>query len=150
MARLPFLPIIAARRNFQPVYVRDLASAIAMAALDPDRFGTKTYEIGGPQMMSMTELHRAILEITDQDPEIISVPDAIVSLVARFGVPPEALVDPRSVAYASTRQCAFGWLETGLGAFGLEPDSPPCNGDNPTNGFGDFEGAENFPDGDLI
>ena len=25
MARLPFLPVIAAKRNFQPVYVRDLA-----------------------------------------------------------------------------------------------------------------------------
>jgi len=33
MARLPFLPVIAARRNFQPVYVRDLARAIARAAL---------------------------------------------------------------------------------------------------------------------
>ena len=35
MARLPFLPVIAAERNFQPVYVRDLAKAIAKAALDP-------------------------------------------------------------------------------------------------------------------
>ena len=35
MARLPFLPVIAANRKFQPVYVRDLAQAIAMAALDP-------------------------------------------------------------------------------------------------------------------
>ena len=48
-------------RNFQPVYVRDLARAIAKAALDPQRFGGKTYEIGGPQVMSMIELHRAIL-----------------------------------------------------------------------------------------
>ena len=35
MARLPFLPVIAAKRNFQPVYVRDLGKAIAMAVLDP-------------------------------------------------------------------------------------------------------------------
>ena len=35
MAQLPFLPVIAAKRNFQPVYVRDLGKAIAMAALDP-------------------------------------------------------------------------------------------------------------------
>ena len=32
MASLPVLPVIAAKRNFQPVYVRDLAKAIAMAA----------------------------------------------------------------------------------------------------------------------
>ncbi len=120
MARLPFLPIIAARRNFQPVYVRDLASAIAMAALDPDRFGTKTYEIGGPQMMSMTELHRAILEITDQDPEIISVPDAIVSLVARFGALPGAPLN-RDQWLMLQRDNVPSDGSTGLGAFGLEP-----------------------------
>ena len=62
MARLPVLPVIAANRNFQPVYVRDLAKAIALAALEPDRFGGKTFEIGGPQVMSMVELHRAILD----------------------------------------------------------------------------------------
>ena len=53
MAGLPFLPVIAGERNFQPVYVRDLGKAIAMSALDPDEFGGKTYEIGGPQVMSM-------------------------------------------------------------------------------------------------
>ena len=42
MARLPFLPVIAAKRIFQPVYVRDLARAIAMAALDPRQFGGKS------------------------------------------------------------------------------------------------------------
>src|SRR6476661_5209543 len=75
MARLPFLPVIAARRKFQPVYVRDLGRAIAMAALDPRRFGGETFEIAGPQAMSMVELHRAILEITGQQPEILPLPD---------------------------------------------------------------------------
>src|SRR4051794_26694855 len=64
LAQLPFLPVIAAQRKFQPVYVRDLAQAIAAAALDPRRHSGKTYEIGGPQVMSMVELHRAILEAT--------------------------------------------------------------------------------------
>jgi NADH dehydrogenase len=47
MARLPVLPVLAARRNFQPVYVRDLAKAIGKAALQPGLHGGKTYEIGG-------------------------------------------------------------------------------------------------------
>src|SRR6185437_10116706 len=42
MAKLPFLPVIAARRKFQPVYVRDIAKAISMAALDPRTYGGKT------------------------------------------------------------------------------------------------------------
>src|SRR5215210_418762 len=75
MARLPFLPVIAAERKFQPVYVRDLGQAIATAALDPHAHAGQTYEIGGPQVMSMIELHRAILEITGQTPEILALPD---------------------------------------------------------------------------
>ena len=90
MARLPFLPVIAARRNFQPVYVRDLANAIAIAALEPARFGGNTYEIGGPQVMSMIELHHAILELTGQDPEIVHTPDAIAGLIAKLGFLPGA------------------------------------------------------------
>jgi NADH dehydrogenase len=90
LARLPFLPVIAAQRNFQPVYVRDLGKAIAMAALQPQEFGDKTYEIGGPQVMSMVELHQAILEITQQKPEIVHVPDVFASLMSRFGWLPGA------------------------------------------------------------
>ena len=48
MARLPLLPVLAATRNFQPVYVRDLAQAIAKAALDPQTYGGKTYEVAAP------------------------------------------------------------------------------------------------------
>src|SRR5258705_7771859 len=53
MAQASFLPIIAAKRNFQPVYVRDLAQAIATAAIEPQKYGGKIYEIGGPQGASM-------------------------------------------------------------------------------------------------
>jgi NADH dehydrogenase len=90
MASLPFLPVIAAKRNFQPVYVRDLAQAIAKATLEPQRFGGKTYEIGGPQVMSMIELHRAILELTGQDPEIVELPDLFAKAMTWFGWLPGA------------------------------------------------------------
>src|SRR5436309_4692304 len=90
MARLPFLPVIAGKRNFQPVYVRDLGRAIARAALDPQRFGGKDFEIGGPQVMSMVELHRAILEITGQQPEIVAMPDMFGKFLSWFGWMPGA------------------------------------------------------------
>jgi NADH dehydrogenase len=120
MARLPFLPIIAAHRNFQPVYVRDLASAIAIAALDPDQFGAKTFEIGGPQVMSMAELHHAILKITDQDPEIVPLPDGIASLIARLGVLPGAPLT-RDQWLMLQRDNLPSDGSSGLEAFGLEP-----------------------------
>jgi len=120
MARLPFLPIIAAKRNFQPVYVRDLAAAIAMAALDPARFGGNSYEIGGPQVMSMVELHRAIVAITDQDPEIVHMPDVFAKLLAKFGWLPGAPLTHDQWLMLQRDNVPSGKMR-GLEAFGIEP-----------------------------
>ena len=120
MARLPFLPVIAAKRNFAPVYVRDLAQAIALAALDPGRFGGKTFEIGGPQVMSMVELHHAILEITGQEPEIIQTPDFVAGLIARLGwLPGAPLTQDQWLMLQRDNVPAQG--AEGLEAFGIEP-----------------------------
>jgi len=119
MARLPFLPVIAAKRNFQPVYVRDLAKAIAMAAVDPERFGGKTFEIGGPQLMSMAELHQAILEITGQKPEVVHLPDFVGSLIAKFGWLPGAPLT-RDQWLMLQRDNVPNKGTPGLEAFGIE------------------------------
>jgi uncharacterized protein YbjT (DUF2867 family) len=118
MARLPFLPVIAARRNFQPVYVRDVGKAIALAALDPGRFGGKTYEIGGPQRLTMVELHRAILEITGQHPEITPVPDIFADLLSRFGWLPGAPLTRDQWLMLGQDNVPSGELP-GLEAFGI-------------------------------
>jgi NADH dehydrogenase len=120
MARLPVLPVIAAKRNFQPVYVRDLAQAIAKAALDPARHGGKTYEIGGPQRMSMTALHQAVLELTGQTPDIVELPDLFGSLLSRFGWFPGApLTRDQWLMLQRDNVPAEG--APGLEAFGIAP-----------------------------
>ena len=120
MANLPFLPVIAAKRNFQPVYVRDLGKAIAMAALEPQRFGTHTFEIGGPQAMSMVELHKAILEITGQDPDIVPMPDLVGNLLSRFGWLPGAPLTRDQWMMLQRDNVPSGQLP-GLEAFGIKP-----------------------------
>ena len=120
MARLPFLPVIAARRNFQPVYVRDLGKAIAMAALDPKTYGGKTFEIGGPQVMSMVDLHRAIVEITGQKPEIMPLPDLFGSLLSKFGWLPGAPLTRDQWLMLQRDNVPSGELP-GLEAFGIKP-----------------------------
>ena len=90
MARLPFLPVIAANRKFQPVYVRDVAQAISRAALEPQVHGGKTYEIAGPQVLTMAELNQAIVELSGQDTEIVPVPDVFGNPLSRFGWMPGA------------------------------------------------------------
>jgi NADH dehydrogenase len=120
MARLPVLPLIAARRNFQPVYVVDLAQAIATATLNPSVHGGKTYEIGGPQVMSMEELHKAILEITCQTPEIIRLPDFVAGLMARFGwIPGAPLTRDQWLMLQQDNVPRKGMA--GLEAFGIKP-----------------------------
>jgi NADH dehydrogenase len=120
MARLPFLPVIAGGRNFQPVYVRDLARAITMTALDPKTYGGNTYEIGGPQVMSMIELHRAILELTGQKPEIMPMPDLFGSVLSKLGWLPGAPLTRDQWLMLSQDNVPSGELP-GIEAFGIRP-----------------------------
>ena len=120
MARLPFLPVIASTRKFQPVYVRDLAEAIALAALDPERHGGQTCEIGGPQVMTMVELHRAILEITQQSPEIVETPDLFAEILSRLGWLPGAPLTRDQWLMLQQDNVVSGQYP-GLEAFGIDP-----------------------------
>lgn len=120
MARLPILPVIAAKRKFQPVYVRDIAKAIASAALKPQKHAGKTYEVGGPQVMSMIELHKATLALTGQKPEIVPLPDLFGSLLPYLGFLPGApLTRDQWLMLQHDNVPAEG--APGLEAFGIKP-----------------------------
>jgi len=128
MAQLPILPVIAATRKFQPVYVRDLGQAIATAALKPKAHGGTVAEIGGPQVLTMVELHRAILEITGQAPAIVELPDFVGSLMSRFGwVPGAPLTRDQWLMLQHDNVAATG--APGLGAFGIRPTPLAAVGD---------------------
>jgi uncharacterized protein YbjT (DUF2867 family) len=90
LGRLPIVPVLKPNVKFQPVYVVDLARAIANTALDPRAHGGKTYEIGGPQLFTMTELHRAIFAISGQTPSLIELPDVAGDMLSRLGFLPGA------------------------------------------------------------
>jgi NADH dehydrogenase len=120
MAKLPFLPVIAAQRRFQPVYVRDLAQAIAGAALDPEQFGGRVFEIGGPEVLTMRELHEVVLEATGLTPEVVELPDFMASLLARFGwLPGAPLTKDQWLMLSRDNVAADG--SDGLEAFGIRP-----------------------------
>jgi NADH dehydrogenase len=120
LAQLPFLPVIAAQRKFQPVYVRDLAQAIAKSALDPEQHGGRTYEIGGPQVLSMRELHSAILEATGQTPRLVDMPNFMASLLSWFGWFPGAPLT-RDQWLMLQRDNVASKGAPGLEAFGIKP-----------------------------
>jgi uncharacterized protein YbjT (DUF2867 family) len=83
--QMPVLPVMAPGARFQPVYVADLARAIAAAALDPDRYGGQVYELGGPQVVTMAELNDSISRLTGRPGKPVAViPDAVGGLIAKF------------------------------------------------------------------
>jgi NADH dehydrogenase len=90
LALLPVYPVIAPDTKFQPVYVRDLAQAIAAAALDPSRHAGQTYEIGGPEVLTMRELTRQIGTLAGQDTSLIDMPSFGAAAIARMGFLPGA------------------------------------------------------------
>ena len=63
MARLlPVLPVLRPGWKLQPVHAADVGKAIALAALDPNTHAGRTYELGGPNVMTMAELNRWVCE----------------------------------------------------------------------------------------
>jgi uncharacterized protein YbjT (DUF2867 family) len=84
MARLlPVLPVMRPNVKFQPVYAADLGRAVTAALLDPEAHGGKTYEIGGPQVMSMREIYEYICDSTRHGRTIVDVPDRVGALLAK-------------------------------------------------------------------
>lgn len=85
MLGLPIVPVVRAATRFQPVFVSDLAQAICRAVAEPLAHAGKTYEIGGPDRISMRDLLGRLAEWTAHKPHFVELPDAVAGAVARFG-----------------------------------------------------------------
>ena len=80
---LPIVPVIGATTRFQPVFVGDVAHAIAALAAGQGDAGM-TYELGGPQILSMHELNAWIATRTRRSRPLLDVPPAMASAMARL------------------------------------------------------------------
>ena len=81
----PMLPLIGGgHTKFQPVYVGDVAKAIARAVTDPDCAGT-TYELGGPAAFSFRDLMVMLLAEIDKRRLLLSLPFPVASLLGQAG-----------------------------------------------------------------
>lgn len=80
--KLPVVPVIAPKTRFQPVYVVDVAAAAVAALEDPERFGGRTFELGGPDVLSMAELIRQIASLLDRKIRTVELGTGTAGLVA--------------------------------------------------------------------
>lgn len=86
IARLaPFVPVVRPDVKLQPVFVGDVGKAVCAAATDPKAHAGRTYELGGPQVLSMHDLNAFICEKTGRHKPIVDIPDAVAGAMARIG-----------------------------------------------------------------
>jgi NADH dehydrogenase len=80
----PALPLIGGgKTRFQPVYVGDVADALARLVEDPATAG-KTYELGGPGTYSFRELLEYLLREIGRRRLLLPLPFALAQLQAAF------------------------------------------------------------------
>ena len=82
IAALPALPVFGADARLQPLFVDDAAAAIAGALADPGKHGGKMFELAGPEVLTMGDLHRRIAAAQGRERSFIAVPDALSGLFA--------------------------------------------------------------------
>ncbi len=96
---LPVLPLAGAETRFQPVFVGDVAEAVALAA-EGRVAGGRVYELGGPEVRTLRELVDYVLKVTERRRMVVELP---------FGA---AMVQARMLEIADA--LLFGLLPAGL------------------------------------
>jgi len=82
IAMLPVVPVIGSATRFQPVFVGDVADAVAEAMSHGKVYAGQTYELGGPEIISMGDLNRRIAKLTGRDRTFVDVPDFAAKMMA--------------------------------------------------------------------
>lgn len=113
----PVVPVIGAATKFQPVYVVDVAHAIASAVLEPVHQG-KLYELGGAEVLSMLDINALIAGIIGRpERSFLPVPASIASVIAT--VPGGPLTRDQWKMLQKDNVVASGAI--GLADFGIAP-----------------------------
>jgi uncharacterized protein YbjT (DUF2867 family) len=121
ISMLPVVPIIKGDAKFQPVYVGDVAKAVTAALADPQTHGGKSYDLGGPEVISMGALNRWIATATGHRRVFIDMPDGVAGAMASgLGWLPGAPMTRDQWLMLQTDNVA-ATDAPGLSAFGIVP-----------------------------
>ncbi|TCU55982.1 NADH dehydrogenase [Novosphingobium sp. PhB57] len=82
VSRLPVLPVFAPQAQLQPVFVDDVALAVAETLGAPQVHGGKTFEIAGPEVISMIDLNKRIAQAACRNRSFAELPDGVSGLIA--------------------------------------------------------------------
>lgn len=98
---LPFVPVIGdGSQQLQPVFVGDVAEAAARAALDDGPTGT--FEIGGPDVMTMNEVLATMMGVRGRRKPLVHFPAVLPKLAGFFlQILPKPPLSPAAVDFAT-------------------------------------------------
>jgi len=121
----PALPLIGGgQTKFQPVYVGDVAEAIARAVVRVDAAG-RTFELGGPAVMTFEAILKLVLRETNRSRPLIPLPffvarmiGGLAQLTALVGIAPVLTADQVEMLKVDT---VVGPDSEGLNALGIQP-----------------------------
>jgi len=114
---LPVVPVIGAATRFQPVFVSDVAKAVAAALAHQDG---RVLELGGPEIFSMMELNRWIARAIGRVPLLVEVPDIAAKMLAKgTGWMPGAPITEDQYKMLGSDNVVTG--TDGLAAYGIVP-----------------------------
>jgi len=121
IAMLPVVPIIGGDTRFQPIFVGDVADVAARALSQPELYAGQTFELGGPEILSMGDINRRIARMTGRDRTFVDVPDVAASLMARVlgPLPGAPITADQYRMLQKDNVVATG--ARGLDAFGVSP-----------------------------
>jgi NADH dehydrogenase len=117
----PVLPLIGGgRTRLQPVYVEDVAEAIARILADPGAAG-RTYELAGPNVYPLRELVTFVQRLIHRPPWVLPVPFAIAEVQAQlFELLPHPPLTTSQVDLLKADNVASGDLP-GFRELGIQP-----------------------------
>lgn len=117
VAAFPVLPVFGPQAKLQPLFVDDAAEAVANALADPRAHGGKTYEIAGPDVVTMHELNERIAKAQGRKRMFIDLPDGVSGLIAAL---PGTPINRDQWALLKAGNVSSGSLP-GLAELGVKP-----------------------------
>ena len=117
ISTLPILPVFGPDSELQLVYVDDVAEAVARTLEDPGKFGGKTFELGGPEKLTMLEINRRIAEAQRRKRTFLPMPDPLSATFAALPGTPMSSDQWNLLAQGNTVSGDF----PGFSKLGIEP-----------------------------
>lgn len=118
IACAPAVPVLRGAMRMQPVYVADVAAAAVNAVTDPARFGGKTVELGGPEVMTFMQFHQRLADAIGHHPLLVDLPDLAGAGIATLGFLPGMPISWDQWLMLQTDNVA---AEDGLAQLGVTP-----------------------------